>query len=350
MRKLSARSVVLAAAIISLPACKLIVSVSEGGRVTHQSDVEYCGAESTCIIDVVDTFFDERLVGNPLPGFIFAGWENGGLCAGNDQPCVLRTTGFDSSDVLLEWLESDLEVSIKADFRPLAMGTDCSDAEASMSLADVQSRLSGGFDFFAASSCQYASTVQNPLFEEMAIWTVGVSGTIDLIDDQTGFFGGQIRAGDLLIGISPTDSTLEKLRSGEEALVVYIDGDGLRETGLTMHGTLGSEYRSWYSFCFITPVPGGPELPDIGWLQSYTKAGEWDTVLATDGLAGGNFKYVSNFAMEGAGWMFFVLTGFSTLSFELPEYLAMHIEKLENDCDLSSTSRQREVGAVVDLL
>ncbi len=93
-----------------LSACKIEVTVPKGGQVASESGAYFCGAEKTCVIDVVDTNFTEVFIAQPNEGFIFVGWKkrDRGLFGGNTSPEIeITTTGFVGNEALIRVLESD---------------------------------------------------------------------------------------------------------------------------------------------------------------------------------------------------------------------------------------------------
>jgi len=68
-----------------------------------------CEAGQTCVIDVVDLFFDQTFVAEPAHGYTFGGWKSsdGYLCGDEAQECGLSTAGFEGHPALESILESD---------------------------------------------------------------------------------------------------------------------------------------------------------------------------------------------------------------------------------------------------
>jgi hypothetical protein len=91
-----------------LPGCKVEIAVPEGGRVETRSGALSCESGNTCLIDVVDVFFDETFVALPKDGYTFIQWQNRyrGFCGGRDDPCNLTTTAFPDTP-LEQFLESE---------------------------------------------------------------------------------------------------------------------------------------------------------------------------------------------------------------------------------------------------
>ena len=97
--------------LLMLSGCKLEIRVPKGGTVASTDGAYLCEAEQTCVIDVVDFFFDETFVAEPAPGYTFTNWKAEGndhyLCGGETEPCRLSTAEFEGHPVLEEILESD---------------------------------------------------------------------------------------------------------------------------------------------------------------------------------------------------------------------------------------------------
>jgi N-acetylneuraminic acid mutarotase len=93
-----------------LSGCKVSITVPEGGRVESVSGAYTCEAGETCVIDVVDVFFDETFQAIPDPGYTFTAWsqKDVGLCGGGKDPCQISTTGW-SGTPLEQFLERDAE-------------------------------------------------------------------------------------------------------------------------------------------------------------------------------------------------------------------------------------------------
>jgi FG-GAP repeat len=89
--------------------CKVEITVPQHGTVVTESGDYSCKANQTCVIDVVDSYFDQLFVAKPDEGFEFSHWKNrnSGLCGGLIKPCHLATLGFEDNPSLLEILESN---------------------------------------------------------------------------------------------------------------------------------------------------------------------------------------------------------------------------------------------------
>ena len=104
-------SLLVVVALLTLSGCKLEIRVPKGGTVVSTAGAYLCEAEQTCMIDVVDFFFDETFVAEPAPGYVFTSWKAEGndryLCGGESEPCRLSTAEFEGHPELEEILESD---------------------------------------------------------------------------------------------------------------------------------------------------------------------------------------------------------------------------------------------------
>lgn len=94
---------------IALPGCKLKIKVPNGGQVVSSDGAYICEAGQTCVIDVVDFFFDQTFIAEAAPGFYFSHWTelDGFMCGGATTPCRLSTTEFEGDPALQSILESD---------------------------------------------------------------------------------------------------------------------------------------------------------------------------------------------------------------------------------------------------
>ncbi|MCB1697968.1 MAG: hypothetical protein H6987_08745 [Pseudomonadales bacterium] len=98
-----------AAVLLVLPGCKLEIRVPEGGKVVSSDGAYVCESGQTCLIDVVDLFFDETFIAQPAPGYYFSRWNKREryLCGGETTPCRLFTADFEGNPALQSLLESD---------------------------------------------------------------------------------------------------------------------------------------------------------------------------------------------------------------------------------------------------
>jgi len=107
------RSIVLTLGLVGLfvlSGCKLEVIVPHGGKVVTEDGSFTCGPSETCVIDVVDLFFDQTFIAVPDEAFTFTHWKEnseGYLCRGETGPCELSTAQFDGNEMLEAVLESD---------------------------------------------------------------------------------------------------------------------------------------------------------------------------------------------------------------------------------------------------
>ncbi|TXS95178.1 hypothetical protein FV139_04570 [Parahaliea maris] len=113
------RLLILLSIFAFLGACKVVVSVPEGGRVVSLSGDFACEAGETCTIDVTDTDFDKTFRVEAEAGLQWR-WRQfpRGLCGGSQSDCRLATTGFPGNDNLLAILASDQEFYLEPKFWP----------------------------------------------------------------------------------------------------------------------------------------------------------------------------------------------------------------------------------------
>lgn len=99
-------------------ACKLTITVPEGGLVESESGTWICRASETCTIDIADVFFDETFVAVPDDGYTFTQWraERGYFCGGTSTPCRLFTTLFAGNALLESLLDADIDFYIQPMF------------------------------------------------------------------------------------------------------------------------------------------------------------------------------------------------------------------------------------------
>ena len=95
--------------VLGLTACKISITVPEGGSVSNESGAFVCNAGATCEVEVVDLFFDETFVAQPADGYRFRQWrrQDRGLCGGSSAACRLFTSGFAGNPALLAFLDRD---------------------------------------------------------------------------------------------------------------------------------------------------------------------------------------------------------------------------------------------------
>ncbi|MEM1111632.1 MAG: hypothetical protein AAGI11_06970 [Pseudomonadota bacterium] len=103
---------------LALAGCKIEVRVPPGGSVMSADGSFNCMAGQTCVVNVVDFFFDQTYVAMAAQNHYFAGWEDkeGYLCAGEDGYCTVSTTAFTGNDAVLAFIESDETLVLKPKF------------------------------------------------------------------------------------------------------------------------------------------------------------------------------------------------------------------------------------------
>jgi hypothetical protein len=108
----------LAAVCLALHGCRIAIQVPQGGNVKSTDGAFVCKAGETCVIDVVDFFFDETFVAEAESGYYFQNWLklDGYLCGGETGPCRLATTDHAGSPALQSVLESDQKFFLKPRF------------------------------------------------------------------------------------------------------------------------------------------------------------------------------------------------------------------------------------------
>jgi hypothetical protein len=134
------RLLVYLLAVALLAGCKVKITVPEGGRVTTSSGAYSCDAGSVCMIDVVDIFFDETFIAEPLQGYKFKSWKkkDRGLCGGNSKPCRLITSGFEGNEALMAFLENDQIFYLKPVFQKLASCTESKEESTAFAKPDFE--------------------------------------------------------------------------------------------------------------------------------------------------------------------------------------------------------------------
>ena len=103
------RLIGLLTAILALSACKIVISVPDGGRIDSESGAHNCASGKICEIDVLDVFFEETFVATPREGQQFLGWkkQDKGLCGGKTTACELASAPLKGNDFLETLLESE---------------------------------------------------------------------------------------------------------------------------------------------------------------------------------------------------------------------------------------------------
>ena len=69
------RCLAIGLSFVALSACKLKITVPEGGSVKTESGSYECLPLRACEIDIYDIFFDEIFIAEPDPGYKFTGWK-----------------------------------------------------------------------------------------------------------------------------------------------------------------------------------------------------------------------------------------------------------------------------------
>lgn len=105
-----------------LAACKVAISVPANADVFSKSGLNDCSAGETCIIDVIDIYFDDTFTATPHSGYEFAGWKNTqkSFCGGETGSCHLFTKDFWSSPKLLAELETDTVYHLEPEISVIA--------------------------------------------------------------------------------------------------------------------------------------------------------------------------------------------------------------------------------------
>lgn len=114
------RTLIALCTILTLTACKVVITVPDGARVTTLSGNYICESGQTCTIEVNTTDFDETFRVEVEDGLQWR-WRNfpRGLCGGRQDECRLFTSGFVGNDVLLGLLASDEEFYLEPKLWPL---------------------------------------------------------------------------------------------------------------------------------------------------------------------------------------------------------------------------------------
>jgi hypothetical protein len=101
--------VFLLPAALALQGCKLEIRVPQGGKVVSTDGAYICEAGQTCLVDVVDLFFDQTFVAEADEGYYFSKWKDkdSNLCGGEIGACRLATAEFEGHPELQAFLESD---------------------------------------------------------------------------------------------------------------------------------------------------------------------------------------------------------------------------------------------------
>ena len=105
-------------ATLALTGCKLEVRVPPGGSVMTADGSFSCAGGQTCVIEVVDLFFDQTFVAMATQGYRFDGWKarEGYLCGGQEGYCTLSTAQFEGHPELMAILESSESFRLEPHF------------------------------------------------------------------------------------------------------------------------------------------------------------------------------------------------------------------------------------------
>ncbi|MFT5484437.1 MAG: hypothetical protein ACI9GW_003102 [Halieaceae bacterium] len=183
--------------LLSLSACKVVVEVPEGGYVVSQSGANDCiplddglsaplgslvdngryrslpgsGNVSAqhdenfhCEIEINDASFNESLTAVPYDGYQFSHWKEGGMYGGAVNDTVqLVTVGFDSVDVLLALLASNVSYDLQPVFERVSIDGNESDCSRfSGSFERIQDIIFEGYDC-TNSACHSGSNASGGL-------------------------------------------------------------------------------------------------------------------------------------------------------------------------------------------
>ena len=145
-----------------LLACKLVITVPEGGKVISENGFE-CRSGETCTIDVSDDNFDSTMRAIADPGYTFTRWKRKerAFCGNWEGSCLLTTTSFTDHPSLMEVLESDLEFYLE----PIFVGYDVEYWKQTLEEIDQGSSSTAGFLYGRApviESCDPGAMQQDP--------------------------------------------------------------------------------------------------------------------------------------------------------------------------------------------
>jgi hypothetical protein len=107
-----------------LAGCKIQVTTPPQGSVLLVDGAVVCPAGQVCVIEVIDTSFDQRYVAQPKPGFIFSHWkrEKRQLCGGSRRLCHLYTSIL-AGTALEPFLASDEVFFLEPVFKPFPLAS-----------------------------------------------------------------------------------------------------------------------------------------------------------------------------------------------------------------------------------
>lgn len=105
---------------LMLSACRVVVTVPEGGEVVS-TDGEYrCFEGAPCSVDASTPDVAHTFVANADPDWQFVAWRkaNGYLCGGEDGSCTVDTTGAADDPDMEALIASDITVNLSPIFVP----------------------------------------------------------------------------------------------------------------------------------------------------------------------------------------------------------------------------------------
>lgn len=122
MNHLKAAGTLLASML--LVACKVQITVPEGGRVVSMSGTYSCESGQTCEIDIADTLFNERFEPQAAPGYVFDKWKRAQahLCGDSKSSCPVSTLLLANYPQFLAFLDADLLYYLEPEFVPAQSG------------------------------------------------------------------------------------------------------------------------------------------------------------------------------------------------------------------------------------
>ncbi|MEH6609707.1 MAG: hypothetical protein V7696_10085 [Halioglobus sp.] len=278
-----------------LVGCKLVIEVPEGGRVVNQDNVEQCPASQVCVIEVVDTFFNQTFTAEPEDGYIFKGWRSraGGQCGGSDGDCALFTLFFQGIPFFESILASNQEYYLEPIFEKfeLVNSVECEQAPADsgINFDHIYSTFEAqNFTQFISGNCFYVeASSSDAAIGDLAFYTIPSGGGLN-----TDIWGSQYESGDLIFAFELTESMTPGIGTldidgfwddpAKKALALYLDVDQDENTGKDLGGRLGVDYRTWLSF----PCDGGSDpdsfSPTPGRLQQWEDSGKWEFVQSIE--------------------------------------------------------------------
>jgi len=253
LRKISLKAVFCLTIAVALTGCKIVIIVPPGGNVIDADGNVICLAGQTCEIDVVDFHYQETFSGVPDDGYMFLGWKREGLnlCGGFVTSCSIATDLFEGNQLVFEILVSDWEWPLVPVFKPFEIvdPLPCENAPEESDLnfdlvfkafqeKFIESRISGDC-FFVDDDENDEAIGELAFFTETAPVSLEFNhqlsqhapGMLNMLFETTSrmSFGG-------------TDDHLQP----KNALVLYIDADGVFETGHDIGGRFGADYRTLF--------------------------------------------------------------------------------------------------------